>query len=70
MAQRRTRYPNGYFATGVTFEPEVIDYVRQLADEEERAQSTVINRIIREHAERHGTPLLRKRRPEEEKQAA
>jgi hypothetical protein len=48
----------------------VIDYVRQLADEEERAQSTVINRIIREHAERHGRPLPRKRRAEEEKQAA
>jgi hypothetical protein len=44
-------------STGVTLEVPVLDYLRQLADREERDRSYCINRIVREHAARQGTPL-------------
>ena len=44
-------------ATGVTLEEPVVDYLDELADREERNRSYFINRIVREHAERNGTPI-------------
>ena len=44
-----------------TGECEVVEFLDGLATEEERPRSYIINRIIREYAERKGTPLPRKR---------
>ena len=54
---RQKKYPDGYVTTGVVFEPEVMAFIKRLAREEERNQSTVINRIIRDFARRQGEPL-------------
>jgi len=44
-------------STGVTLEVPVLNYLTELACREERNRSYFINRIVREHAERNGTPL-------------
>ena len=54
---RQKKYPDGYVTTGVVFEPEVMAFIKRLAREEERNQSTVINRIIRDFAQRQGELL-------------
>jgi len=43
--------------TGVTLEPEVIQYLDQIARAEERTRSQVINRIVKDFARRQGTPV-------------
>lgn len=43
--------------SGVRFEKEVLEYLDRIAKQEERTRSQVINRIIKEHAARHGIPL-------------
>jgi hypothetical protein len=42
---------------GVTLEIPVLDYLRRLAEKEDRDRSRCINLIVREHAERNGHPL-------------
>lgn len=49
-----------YVSTGVNLETEVVAFLDQMAAHEERPRSFIINRIIREYAERIGTPLFRK----------
>lgn len=44
-------------ATSVTFDPEVIDYLDTVADQEERTRSQVINRIVKDHALQNGKPI-------------
>ncbi len=44
-------------STGVTLDLPVFDYLCELAQRDERDRSYCINRIIRDHAERAGTPL-------------
>jgi hypothetical protein len=44
-------------SAGVSWELPVLDYLTALAEREERDRSFCINRIVREHAERQGTPL-------------
>jgi predicted transcriptional regulator len=44
-------------ATSVTFDPEVISYLDDLARAEERTRSQVISRIVKEHASQNGRPL-------------
>ena len=43
--------------TGVTLDRPVIEYPDQIAKEEERTRSMVINRIVKDHAKRQGTPV-------------
>ncbi len=45
-------------ATSVTFEPGVVEYLDAIAEQEERTRSQVINRIVKEHAQKNGTTLL------------
>jgi predicted transcriptional regulator len=35
----------------------VLDYLRELAEKDDRDRSFCINQIVREHAERQGRPL-------------
>lgn len=49
-----------YVSTGVNLETEVVEFLDRLATQEERPRSFIINRIIRDYAERTGTPLHRK----------
>jgi hypothetical protein len=49
--RRRTR------STGVTLELVVLEYLRELAEKEDRNRSFCINKIVREHAERNGRRL-------------
>ena len=44
-------------STGVTLEVAVLDYLRELAEKDDRDRSYCINEIVREHAERHGRTL-------------
>ena len=44
-------------STGVTLEVAVLDYLRELAEKDDRDRSFCINQIVREHAERHGRSL-------------
>jgi len=44
-------------STGVTLEVVVLDYLRELAEKDDRDRSFCINQIVREHAERNGRPL-------------
>ena len=44
-------------STGVTLEIPVLNYLRDLAEREDRDRSFCINQIVREHAERNGRPL-------------
>ena len=50
-----------YVSTGVNLEIEVVEFLDRLARDEERPRSFIINRIIRDYAERTGTALPRKR---------
>lgn len=54
MSEHRRRFTR---STGVTLEVVVMDYLRALAEKEDRDRSFCINRIVREHAERNGRPL-------------
>ena len=42
---------------GVNFDPAVIEYLERLCAQEDRSRSFMINQIVREHAERNGTPI-------------
>ena len=44
-------------STGVTLEVAVLDYLRELAEKDDRDRSFCINQIVREHAAQHGRPL-------------
>ena len=44
-------------SSGVSLEVAVYDYLGELAERDERDRSYCINRIVREHAAREGTPL-------------
>ena len=44
-------------STGVTLEVTVLEYLRELAEKEDRNRSFCINKIVREHAERNGRHL-------------
>jgi hypothetical protein len=57
-------------SAGVTLEVAVLDYLGALAEKEDRNRSFCINRIVREHAERHGHPLPPATEPPSENQAA
>jgi len=54
MSIRRRRSTR---STGVTLELVVLDYLRELAEKDDRDRSFCINQIVREHAERNGRPL-------------
>lgn len=43
--------------TSVNFDPAVISYLDGICEEEERSRSFVVNKIIREHAARKGSPI-------------
>jgi len=43
--------------TGVTLKPEVIAYLDQIAREQERTRSQVINRIVKDYARRQQAPV-------------
>ena len=42
---------------GVSLEVVVLDYLRELAERDERDRSYCINQIVRDHAARQGRPL-------------
>jgi hypothetical protein len=44
-------------SAGVTLEISVLNYLRALAEKENRDRSFCINQIVREHAERNGCRL-------------
>ena len=46
-----------YVSSGVNFDPDVLEYVDRLAEEDERTRSQIINRIIKEHARTKGHAL-------------
>ena len=46
-----------YVSSGVNFDPDVLEYVDRLAEEDERTRSQIINRIIKEHARIKGHAL-------------
>lgn len=54
MAARRKRFTR---STGVMLEIPVLNYLRNMAEKEDRDRSFCINQIVREHAERNGSPL-------------
>lgn len=54
MSGRRKRQTR---STGVTLEIPVLNYLREVAERQDRDRSFCINQIVREHAERHGRPL-------------
>jgi len=54
MAARLKRFTR---STGVMLEIPVLNYLRDLAEKEDRDRSFCINQIVREHAERSGRPL-------------
>ena len=54
MAARRKRFTR---STGVMLEIPVLNYLRDLAEKEDRDRSFCINLIVREHAQRNGHPL-------------
>ena len=54
MSTRRRRFTR---STGVTLEVAVLDYLRELAEKDDRDRSFCINQIVREHAERSGRSL-------------
>ena len=58
--------------SGVVLELAVLEYLRGLSEREDRDRSFCINRIVREHAERHGHLLptdLPHATPPEQKEA-
>ena len=54
MSTRRKRQTR---CAGVTLEVPVLEYLRELAEKDDRDRSFCINQIVREHAERNGRPL-------------
>lgn len=46
------RKPYRPIITGVSFHPEVLQYLNELREEEDLDRSALINRIVREHARR------------------
>ena len=60
MAARLKRFTR---STGVMLEIPVLDYLRDMAEKEDRDRSFCINQIVREHAERSGRPLPSAARP-------
>ena len=54
MSTRKRRFTR---STGVTLEVAVMNYLRELAEKDDRDRSFCINQIVREHAERHGRTL-------------
>lgn len=44
--------------TSVNFDPAVIDYLDRICTSEERSRSYIVNKIIKEHAERQGMVLI------------
>jgi len=54
MSTRRKRFTR---TAGVVLEIPVLNYLRDLAEREDRDRSFCINHIVREHAERHGCQL-------------
>ena len=54
MNTRKRRFTR---STGVTLEVAVLDYLRELAEKDDRDRSFCINQIVREHAERQGRTL-------------
>ena len=55
MAQPASRTPKTQ--TGVSLDVEVINYLDQVANSDDRDRSYIINRIIREWAASKGTPI-------------
>ena len=60
MSIRRRRSTR---STGVTLELVVLDYLRELAEKDDRDRSYCINEIVREHALRNGRTLPPATRP-------
>ena len=54
MSTRRKRQTR---CAGVTLEVPVLEYLRELAEKDDRDRSFCINQIVREHAERNGRSL-------------
>jgi hypothetical protein len=54
MSTRRRQFTR---IAGVSLELAVLDYLRELAERDDRNRSYCINQIVREHAQRHGRPL-------------
>ena len=54
MARKR---PFKVTTAGVNFDPAVIDYLEHLCAREDRSRSFMVNQIVREHAQRNGTPI-------------
>jgi hypothetical protein len=54
LSLRKRRFTR---STGVTLEVAVLEYLRDLAENQDRDRSFCINQIVREHAERNGRPL-------------
>ena len=52
-----TRKKRSTRSAGVTLEIPVLNYLRELGEKEDRDRSFCINKIVREHAVRHGRPL-------------
>ncbi len=50
--------PNGYITSGVNFEPDVLAYLDKLCEVEDRSRSHIVNKIIKEYAERHRKEVL------------
>ena len=46
--------PSGYTTAGVNLEPDVMAYLTQICEEEDRTRSYMVNKIIREHIKRTG----------------
>ena len=68
MSTRKRRLTR---STGVTLELAVLEYLRELAEKEDRDRSFCINQIVREHAgatagrcRRPPDPRTRRRRPQ------
>ena len=60
MTVRRRRWTR---SPGVTLEVPVLNYLRAVAEKEDRDRSFCINCIVREHAAQHGCPLPPATRP-------
>ena len=48
--------------TGVSLDVEVLNYLDEVANSDDRDRSYIINRIVREWAEAKGTPIPLKRK--------
>ena len=49
---------SGYITSGVNFEPDVLAYLEKLCEAEDRSRSHIVNKIIKEYAERHRKEVL------------